>query len=385
MGGNAFKTCTTRRMALAEYQALIARLSPYVSTLYERTAVPQSVHNKEDFGDLDFLVAGPIADDPPALIAERFHSKERVRSGPVTSVEVDEFQVDLICVTLPTFDYALTFYNWNGFGMLRGVLARSLGLKDGAEGLRAPVFFSPVVDNDEDYAQMMVKLRNGNLDPAKVIDYNTDAGAVMGFVLLSLDHEEVLRFLDLDVETCRRGFGTMDELCSYFTSTKYFMPSAFSKHGGKQRIMQRLGEFLHKCVLPPGSAAFSEENGDIRRAERSLFRKLAVRHFGKTAEWNAMVETERIRRQYKTMFGSKVVRNITSMSGRDLGEVMKKVKKKVPLSAPDISRTLNSLDESGVRAIIEECWHRYTAERPQTLMCESACTRDGYNIETAAV
>ncbi|KAI8592744.1 hypothetical protein BDZ88DRAFT_478701 [Geranomyces variabilis] len=365
MGGNAFKTCTTRRLPLAEYQALLARLAPYVSTLYARTAVPESVRDKEAFGDLDFLVAGPIADDPPTLIAEHFLSKERVRNGPVTSVEVDEFQVDLICVPLPTFDYALTFYNWNGFGMLRGVLARSLGLKDGAEGLRAPVFYSPIVEG-EDYVQLMVKMRNGDLDPAAVVDYSTDASAVMGFVVLSMDHEEVLRFLDLDVETCCRGFDNMDDLCSYFTSTKYFMPHAFSKHSGKQRILQRLGEFLHKCVLPPGSAAFSEDDDHIRRAERSLFRKMAVRHFGKTAEWNTMVETERIRRQYKLMFGSAAVRQITSMDGRDLGEVVKRVRKKIPLTAPDISLTLDNLDEDGVRAIIEECRHSYTAQRQQT-------------------
>ncbi|KAJ3164442.1 hypothetical protein HDU88_005319 [Geranomyces variabilis] len=355
MGGNAFKTCTTRRLPLAEYQALLARIAPYVSTLYERTAVPESVRDKEDFGDLDFLVAGPIADDPPALISEHFHSKERVRSGPVTSAEVDEFQVDLICVPLPTFDYALTFYNWNGFGMLRGVLARSLGLKDGAEGLRAPVFYSPIVEG-EDYAQLMVKVRNGDLDPAVVVDYSTDASAVMGFVVLSMDHEEVLRFLDLDVETCRRGFDNMDELCSYFTSTN-----------GKQRILQRLGEFLHTCVLPPGSAAFSQDDDHIRRAERSLFRKMAVRHFGKTAEWNTMVETERIRRQYKLMFGSAAVREITSMDGRDLGEVMKRVKKKIPLTAPDISLTLDNLDEDGARAIIEECRQSYIAQRQQSV------------------
>ncbi|KAJ3151628.1 hypothetical protein HDU86_006047 [Geranomyces michiganensis] len=328
---------------------------PFVSTLYDRVEVPQSVFDKQDFGDLDFLVAGPkVAEDPTALVLQHFHSKERVRSGPVTSMDVDGFQVDLITVPLPAFDYALTFYNWNGFGMLRGVLVRSLGLKDGAGGLAAPVYYTPV-DETEDYEQLMMQVRAGDVSPAAVVDFAADKSAVMGYVVLSLDHERVLRFLDLDVEVCRQGFRTMSDLCKYFTTSKYFMPAAFAKHGAKQRVLQRFGEFLQESALPPGSAAFSEEE-DVKTAERALFRKIAVRHFGKTAQWNALVEKERIRRRYKAAFGADIVRGITSLAGRDLQEVMKRIKTKIPLDAPDINRTLESLDPDAARAIIEECW-----------------------------
>ncbi|KAI8816053.1 uncharacterized protein EV422DRAFT_331398 [Fimicolochytrium jonesii] len=365
MGGNALKTCVTRRLPIGDYRALIARLTPYVSMLYERTAVPHSVYDKQDFGDLDILVAGPKVNDPAGRVADHFRSKERTRAGPVTSLEVDEFQVDLISVPLAAFDYAFAFYNWNGFGMLRGVLARSLGLKDGAEGLRAPVYYSPV-DDAKDYARMMADVRAGTMNPSAVEDYDADSSAVMGFVVLSLDHEQVLRFLGLDVEACRKGFRTVEELCAYFAATKYFMPAAFSKHCERRRpIMLRFGEFLHKTALPAGSAAFSEVN-DIRRAERALFRKMAVRHFGKTAQWNALVEKERIRRRYKASFGADIVRGITAMEGKELGEVMKMIKAKVPMDAPDIPRMLDALDEDAARVIIEECWRSFTPEAQQS-------------------
>lgn len=80
MGGSAFRSTLGQtafpRLPPSVYNALKGRLQSRISELYTYVSVPKEAPQKEDYGDLDFLVAEPkfqlsnIAEDPSLLAGD---------------------------------------------------------------------------------------------------------------------------------------------------------------------------------------------------------------------------------------------------------------------------------------------------------------------------
>lgn len=122
MGGNALSR-TSVRLTKKNYERLAADCVAKLRALYPAARVNDIVayRSKPDFGDLD------IALDPegynPFEAAEALGAVEVVRNGPVTSIGVkvrpelaeldgNVFQVDLIKLGAPEYDFALSYYSY---------------------------------------------------------------------------------------------------------------------------------------------------------------------------------------------------------------------------------------------------------------------------------
>ncbi|KAJ3041428.1 hypothetical protein HDV00_009408 [Rhizophlyctis rosea] len=360
MGGKALKI-PLKRLSRADFHALQSRVLPYVSTLYAHTAVPHSLPTKLDFGDLDILVTRPQVHDPIPQITTHFKSREVLRNGPITCFEVDNFQVDLIYVKPELFDTGMMYFSWGDLGMMMGVLGKKLGVKYGQFGLTVPV---------SDYQVDQTSA------PEDSDDSRSDVAGLskhLGEIHVSTSPTEILTFLGFDAKRFNEGFATQEEIFNFMTSSTNFHPSFFSptaphmqNHANRTRTRLRpmWNAFLSHCLTtspPPGSTcppALTSPSAIVRRNARAAFRADAIRHFNKQAEWDALFEKERLRVVFKKKFGGGVVGALTGKEGRELGEVMKRVREELFGEGTDrveMWRRVEGMNEEDVKAVIFKC------------------------------
>lgn len=201
MGGNAL-SCGSVRLTKTDFEKLATDCVDKLLRLYPTNKVRAigSYHSKSDFGDLDVLISSENYD--PITAAKALSATEIVRNGPITSIGVDvpggegnTFQVDLIKIPHEKFDYAYNYFDFNDLGSLVGKIARSFGLKHGQNGLTLP-------------------LRDGTNEFAEIT--------------LTLDHDQTLKFLDLDVDQFKSGFETLEEMFVWVSRSRYFNPNAYA-------------------------------------------------------------------------------------------------------------------------------------------------------------
>jgi hypothetical protein len=168
MGGKAFLSllpnATFPRLPPAVYTSLKSSLLPHLTTLFQYVGVPHEAPEKQDYGDVDFIVACPLTavgheeikhalgasacipsaqpDDRGthnfALPLADFVPPQPIDAESV-SAETSEIyvQVDVnIRKDLQDWENVMFFHAYGDLGMLIGRLAASTGLHLGALGLK---------------------------------------------------------------------------------------------------------------------------------------------------------------------------------------------------------------------------------------------------------
>lgn len=228
MGGNALKTVNTVRKHTYEYTAIKSYvLSKLKASHFEKFAVPHETPGKEDYGDLDVLVASvDRISNIRNWIIETFMPTELNHNGDVYSFNIGnpeftiaiDFQIDFIMTTHERFNIHYFFLSWGDLGMILGHIIHHTGLKFGQQGLFIKYSAHP--------------------------NYSTD-------IILSIEPDAICAFMGLNYSQWCAGFDSENSIFTWICQTKYLVPAKF-KHDRRNRPMFcRFVDYIHtQCVLP---------------------------------------------------------------------------------------------------------------------------------------
>jgi hypothetical protein len=356
MGGNALSV-KTLRLGKAPYEQVARWCSERLREAYpaNRVAPIEAYRQKADFGDLDILVESTGFD--PLRAAAALGATEIVRNGPVTSLGVavpkaggdgsdthaqdapdapDEggiFQVDLITIDAPSFDYAFQYFRLNDAGNLFGRIAHKMGLAHRHDGL---YYYC----RDGDY-----KFRE---------------------IELTKDYERALKYLGYDPKPFMKGFDTLGELFEYISTSTFFNTEIYllenRNHRARVRDRKRKTymEFLGWCdtrrdggaldayAYPDDKAAWNERINEhfphFKAALEAAHRDLAEH------------------RAVKERFNGAFVRELTGMQDKELGVLMKHIKDS--FDSPEAMREfMAAASEEAITARVMEVAERMNAQR----------------------
>ena len=293
MGGNALKNTPTRRYAADEYHTLthevMTRLKRAKSRAWRFEVIP-AYREKDSFGDMDILYS--TDNDAPFdvdVVRYIFSPNEIVRNSGVISFDYKEFQIDLIHSPSHEEDYALSYFSWNDCGNLIGKLAHQLGLRHGHNGLHMPIR----EDNNK-----------------------------FGNIVLTLDHDETLQFLDLDVKKFNSGFNNLEEIFDFVAASRYYNPDLYKLENLNTiaRVRDRKRDTYNRFL------SFGERwRGSVapKVTDKSVYIPVILEEFGKWKQFNQIMTDMAMLKLVKTKFNGDMVMAATGSSHKVLGEFMK--------------------------------------------------------------
>jgi len=216
MGGNATKDFGSQRVNREQYnQAVKQWLNAFSKIRKQDIKEIPCFENKDDFGDIDFLVlnssAWNLEEEKKSLKSlNEFDIKviNGVKNGDVLSLAVKfhkvidspVIQVDLISAQNNTeFEFAYHYFAFNDLGALIGKVAKYFDFKFGHNGL------------------FVVKYTNKK---GKVCKKKKATNKIE--VPLNMTFEQAINFLGFDVERYKKGFSTTEEIFKFIQSGKYY-------------------------------------------------------------------------------------------------------------------------------------------------------------------
>ena len=321
MGGSALKNTQTRRYDLDEYLRIANLVTVKLSSLdnVHRANVIPHIRDKQTFGDLDVLYTtwSDVAVRRDS-IQRMFSPNEIVKNGDVISFNVEELQVDAIHSLYGASNYALKYFSWNDAGNLCGKLFHKFGLKHGHKGL-----VLPLRDGDNCFED----------------------------VHLTFNHDDALKFVELDPEKYNAGFDSLDDLFKYVASSPYYSPEFYKLENlntiakvrdRKRTTYNKFLEFGERYTGP----IYTEFNKDKCVYLQRIFD--AFPHaYAKFEEANARLATQKFLKQ---KFNGNLVKELTGLSGKTLGAFMQHLREQfdfkdsVLLYLPEATIRKNVLD-----------------------------------------
>lgn len=297
MGGNALKQHKAVRLEKNDYDRVAGQCIARLRGLYPdgRIEAIQAYREKQDFGDLDVLVAADGYD--PLKASDALSSVEVVRNGPVTSVGVETpnggiFQVDLIKSPLKEFDYASRYFRWNDLGNLVGRIAHAMGVAHRHDGL----YF-----------------------------YYRDGDHLFREILLTLDHDLALTFLGFDPMRFNRGFDTLEDVFRFVASSCFFNRDIYllQNRNAKSRVRDSKRpsymQFLAWCESRPDLPSFSFP------VDKGSWLPRIAEHFPSFSAEHEKAKSDLARiHAAKEKFNGELASRITGLQGKPLGEQVRK-------------------------------------------------------------
>lgn len=392
MGGNAFKhlgpNVSFPRMHSSVYDARKDLLLLNLLSSYRIVAVPKEAHGKDNYGDIDFVVAFPR----PGLTHEMvMHSLGAKHSVPIegskfTSFAIPDngkgpepvlsalslssettptddrwdfdntddgesggsnvesyYQVDVrVCAGLTEMENHMFYMSYGGLGSLLGLLFTKLGLSFGCKGLKVSFSASLVISTV--LTRTLYQLRDSIATSPPISFYLTSS--MMG----------ALDVVDLSVEGWITGFSTQRELFDWILSSAPLRASATRILNGKtnpneaskvlplhRAFLAYVEQFNSTAPAPP----LSNPNTDFKPVLPAsyfgetceAFTEYAVQYFGRTVELDTIYHIDRTRNHAKQVFTGKEVSKWTDIQGVPVRWIMDEVKRvlSLPSSGSDTS------------------------------------------------
>ncbi|MNR71918.1 hypothetical protein D3C71_25970 [compost metagenome] len=310
MGGNALKNTTTRRLNRPEFEATAKEVVRVLRECFPGTRVDTipAYRAKADFGDLDVLMeteglnAGGGGEQLQALARERFYATDKYKNGNVLSFDYRAtreqtepgFQVDVIHMAATSYDFALGYFSYNDLGNLIGRTAHKAGFSFGHDGLW-------YVFRDGDY-----RFRD---------------------LLLTDQFDSALEFLGYDPRVHAQGFDTLESIFQYVAGSKYFNRDIFLLENRnnvsrtRDRKRKTYTEFLKWCDANPQLPAFSYPE------DKTVWLPAAFERYPqfRTAHAQAVEDLAKSR-ALKERFNGGLVAGISGLEGKQLGELMRRLR-----------------------------------------------------------
>lgn len=313
MGGNLLPQLgyPMNRIGRDAYFELTADLKKLFDPHLKLELTP-SYHQKENFGDADFIVQTDPKINIAKKIAELVDTKvicngETISFAyPVGERRISYFQIDFICVKPEIFDISKTYFSWNDLGNLMGrIYHGGLGLQYGHHGL-------------------IYKIRESNF----LSDTPDSQCHIVDEVVLSVNPREIFEVAEFNYDEYLKGFQTLDDMYVWVAKNRFFNPEKFSfenmnnvnKTRNKKRVVYNkfitwLDENKHKY------------NAHIFHADKLKYLPMILDRFPFLQE---RIDAARIKYfthlQTREKFNGNMVRDLTGLQGGDLGKFIIKFK-----------------------------------------------------------
>ena len=191
-------------------------LGSILLTFYKRAIVPPQAPEKDDHGDIDFLVQEPLSNFTIQDLATELGAKESMKAGGISSFGIrisedkeDFFQLDIHQCKKKDFEWESVIYSYGDIWHIIGSVVTRFGLAINNTGLHARI---------------------------KEIEKTSKKTSLL---LLTTNPQEMMDFLGLDGTRYHKGFSTLDELFEWATAMPLFRRSIFEKEtasGKNERV-----------------------------------------------------------------------------------------------------------------------------------------------------
>ncbi|KAK0201738.1 hypothetical protein DFS33DRAFT_1015638 [Desarmillaria ectypa] len=335
MGGSAFTTIGPfPRLSRALYTVLKARHTATLGAVYSQVCTPLEAPEKQDHGDIDFLVYSPEDHLPSHDTVKELLGAVHVMPmpGPRTSnyaipIPEDEFntqlhmgwyQVDVhVCGSPEEFARVRFFHSYGDMGMILGLVARHSGLHLGMHGLKYPNPPNPGV-------------------------------------MLSTDFNAIADFIGWNMTRYEQGFTTKRALFEWIAKSRFFAPKMFSKgdaDGGKVKHERKM---YWEFVAWARSQLVSESNDESPAERQCRIREEALRHFGKLVVLNVQMGEITARSRLKAAFNGKIVAEWAEMGThwRGVKMIMDRVREQCGGGDEHVLEMLDN-EENGEKKLIQ--------------------------------
>lgn len=300
MGGNAFKTLgyDAQRMDLSTFRQVETEIQAFLHSLnIEYLDIP-SVHNKNNFGDLDILVVEQQQNVFEKIQrhfiklpnAEKIiQNKLFIQNGDCLSVLYQEkYQIDFIRTYDEYKNYHQKYLSYNDLGNLIGRCVKEAHYKHGHDGLFYQYY---------------------------------DGTRIKKNILISQDYHEVLQLLKLDIPQFDAGFNSVTAMFAYVASSPYFKPSVYHfenlNHANRLRDKKRKNYHL-----------FLDYVAQLHVDERQIppLPTYQQRYAFIEDEIQQLKQRALQDQQLKAKFNGQRIQELTQLNGKILGDFIKTFK-----------------------------------------------------------
>ncbi|KAI9443224.1 hypothetical protein H4582DRAFT_1169908 [Lactarius indigo] len=339
MGGKAFLSLlpdtTFPRLAPAIYASLESSLLPRLTPLFQYVGVPHEAPEKQDYGDIDFVVACPSAsigheEIKNALCASvcipsaqsdgrgthhfamrlaDFVPSQPTGANEQVTVETSDVyvQVDVdIRKDAQDWKNVMFFHAYGDLGMIMGRLAASVGLHLGELGLKMS-------------SQALVPTYSPTFE-------------------LSTSMPDIMSFFGLSMERWEAGFATQHETFEWIASSRFYVPGQISNSTSRAKSRNNRSmyqAYFHwndarlKATAQEGLSLQKQEANDTETCMQTIIGQEALVFFGKQEEHDALVKENKRRIRLKAMWNGRKVGEWTCWNGRLVGRLMKLMRQSV--------------------------------------------------------
>ncbi|KAH9042121.1 hypothetical protein EDB85DRAFT_1918038 [Lactarius pseudohatsudake] len=338
MGGKAFLSLlpdtTFPRLAPAIYASSKSSLLPRLAPLFQYVGVPREAPEKQDYGDIDFVVACPNASIGHEEIKNALGANVCIPSAQsdgrgthnfamrladlvptganeqVTAEASDVYvQVDVnIRKDAQDWKNVMFFHAYGDLGMIMGRLAASVGLHLGELGLKVS-------------SQALVPTYSPTFE-------------------LSTSMPDITSFFGLSMDRWEAGFATQHETFEWIASSRFYVPCQISIPAS--RAKSRSNRSMYQAYFhwndarAKATAAQNDdpslekrETNDTETCIQTIIGQEALVFFGKQEEHNALAQENERRLRVKAMWNGRKVGEWTGWSGRLVGRLMKFMRQSV--------------------------------------------------------
>lgn len=340
MGGNALKSCVTRRYAAEEYFKMCNLTGNTFNQIFPdcRFAIIPAYKSKESFGDMDILISSTeLPSNWVEIIKETFCPRQMVKNGNVLSFEHRQLQTDVIVCSEEEFDASLSYYSYNDLGNLCGRIAHSLGLKLGHDGLS-------------------YNFRDGTYHFKNVV--------------LLTNWEDILPVLGLSYERYAAGFDTLEDIFKFVVSSPFFHKDIFHlenrNHAARVRDEKRRTymEFLkwiesynetsHQTISSELHKLYSKDKSHPLDYLFDIIPNFKEIHEQVTAEWQVDIK-------FKTLYNGYLVKEWTGLEGKELGKFMTFCKE----DQPQLKDLITNMNEDCIEWFVNYMKQKYDGTLPK--------------------
>lgn len=303
MGGNLFRPFGAKRLSKERMLELSNKITSRTNDAgIELQSIP-SYNSKETFGDIDFVYSTRIDnyDDTLNPILELFKPAVYKVNGPITSIMIEEAQIDFVKVNRTCLYTAKDYFSYNDLGNLIGKIYHAYGISYGHTGLKYTLM-------DEAYK--------------------------VGEVFVSQDTREIHEAIGLDFDLFVDGeFETLEDVFDYVCSSPYFHPDIFKweslnsenrrrdkKRSSYNGFLQYIGEIPNEEGILRDSRRFKTldlskppAKDDIATSKYRLLERFE-RYDSVIQEEDDMWDNHSREKHLKSFFNGKVVAEIVRTS-----------------------------------------------------------------------
>lgn len=341
MGGKAFLSLlpdtTFPRLAPTVYASVKSSLLLRLTPLFQYVGVPHEAPEKQDYGDVDFVVAGPHAGIGHEEIKNALGANVCMPSAQPDGRGTHHFALRLAAlvpcqptgaeqVTAETekrgdvyvqvdvnirkdaqdWENVMFFHAYGDLGMIMGRLAASVGLHLGELGLKMT-------------SQALVPTHSSTFT-------------------LSTSIPDIVSFFGLSMERREAGFATQHEAFEWVASSRFYVPGQISDPASRAKSRSNRSmyqAYFHwndaraKATAENDCLSLQTQDTSNRETVIQTIGREALVFFGKQEEYDALVQDNEQRLRYKAMWNGRKVGEWTGWNGWLVGKLMKFMKQSV--------------------------------------------------------